>query len=326
MQLLFILMSISLAVCCITFWSGCGSKSANAKPKIMFTLTDTEEPFRLSLRYSVQKEASNLGVDLDIRYAGGSKDAQMDAVLAANREGYDAIICFPVDPSSALELEEAAGDLPIVFLNNMPTGEVLTRNQYMYVGCKEMDAGRMQAEYVWDRLGSPEQIKAVLIKGEPGHSGTIGRTSAVKNFFKEKGVQVDWVFEDYANWSEKEAADKFRLFMSKGISFDAVFSNNDTMALGIIDVMNENGIDASSIPIVGVDATQAGCRSIRSGNMSFSVYQNATKEGSAAVRLATKLAVDKTAEGFEGLDEDGLRVWIPFEQVDGTNVDEYLGR
>ena len=306
--------------------AGCAPKSMSSRTRIMFTLTDTDEPFRLLLRNSVQSEAAALGIQLDIRYAGGSKDAQIDAVLAANREKYDAIICFPVDPSNALELEEAAGDLPIVFVNNVPVGEVLTKDHYMYVGCKESDAGYMQADYVWKRLGCPEQMQAVLVKGEPGHSGTVGRTSAVKNYFKEKGVHVDWVYEDYANWAEEEAADKFRLFMKKNIPFDAVFSNNDTMALGVLNVMQENGMDIASIPVVGVDATPMGCRSIKNNQMSFSVYQNGINEGSTAVRLAKKLAVEKTAEGFEGLDEDGLRVWIPYEPVDRDNVDEYLDR
>lgn len=305
---------------------GCGKPPEAQKTRILYTVTDTDDAYRTTLANAIKAEAQAQDVILDIRYAGGSTDAQTDAVLAANREHFDAVIVFPVDPGDVLELEEAAGDMPIVFVNNKPSDDVLSRNHYMYVGSDEASAGEFQARFVWEKLGRPSKLTGLIFKGEPGHSGTMGRTAAVKGFFEQNSVDAEWVYEDYAHWSDTEAADKFTIFLNRDISFDAVFSNNDTMALGVVSVMKERGLDPQEIPVVGVDATVDGCRSIQEGGISFTVFQNGEGQGGNALRLAKQLAETGSADGFEGLDDNGVCVWVPFEPVDASNVDEYITR
>lgn len=63
---------------------------------------------------------------------------------------------------------------------------------------------------------------------------------------------------------------------------------------------------------------------IASGDMAFTVYQSATGQGEAAVKVAVSLANHQSASS-SGLDvsEDGKYVWVPFEAVDATNVTSY---
>lgn len=93
------------------------------------------------------------------------------------------------------------------------------------------------------------------------------------------------------------------------------------MALGAVEACKANGI---SVPILGVDATTDGCAAIASGDMAFTVYQSATGQGEAAVKVAVALANHQSASS-SGLDvsEDGKYVWVPFEPVDASNVASY---
>ena len=58
--------------------------------------------------------------------------------------------------------------------------------------------------------------------------------------------------------------------------------------------------------------------------MAFTVYQSATGQGEAAVKVAVALANHQYASS-SGLDvsEDGKYVWVPFEPVDASNVASY---
>lgn len=305
-----------------TFVACGGDSGSGSGLKIMYT-TNTLDDYRTLLQEAVISTASSEGVNLDVQEGTSSVDEQVNQIKAAVSGDYDAIICLMADSSTALQLEAVAGDLPIVFVNSQPDDSQLEADKYMYVGSPERDAGKLQAEYVYDKLGKPSSMNALIFMGEPGHSGTIGRTGAVKDFFADNGVNADFVFCDYANWSDTEAAEKFDIFLKTKQSFDAVFCNNDTMAVGVVAAMKENGFDLKEIPVCGVDATAAGCQSIVDGDMQFTVYQSAAGQGEMGIKTAIALATKGSAKGLEGLNDDGTIVWVPFEAVNSSNVKDY---
>ena len=190
----------------------------------------------------------------------------------------------------------------------------------MYVGSYEIDAGTMQAEYVWNKLGKPSSLNIVLFQGEPTHPAAAKRTKAVKQYFKKAGVTANFVFNDTAYWDTQKAADEFKLFLKTGQPYDCVICNNDSMAVGVVQAMKELGIDTSSIPVVGIDATEEGCQSILDGGMQFTVYQSAKGQGAACVDAAIALAKKGTTKDVQYVTDDLRYVWVPFEPVDKNNA------
>jgi inositol transport system substrate-binding protein len=308
-------------------FSGCGLKNksaSNKKVKILLSISDASDNFRKLIVINAKSYAKSEKVELTVRNAAGSIEKQVSNMKEAVADGYNAIICAPVDPNTALELERAAQGIPIVFMNNSPNDSLLEKNKYIYVASDEKVAGQYQADYIINYFKNKKNIKVVLIKGSKEYTATNERTEAVKQTFERKGINAKYVFEDNANWSRETAKEMFNVFLSTGRKFNCVISNNDEMALGVIDSLIEHKIDPASIPIVGIDATSEGCKAIEDGSMKFTVYQSAKGQSESAVKAAIELGSGNDLSNIKNLSSDGKHIWIPFEKVDKNNVAKYM--
>lgn len=309
----------------ILAFTGCGSDSgasSNKDVKILLVLNQMDS-FRETLVAAAKDTAEAEGVQFDFKDAEGSIENQVNYLKSAAQEGYNVILCSPVSIETVVELKASAGDIPIVFINSCPDEKQLKEGKYIYAGSDEFVAGQFQAEYVLDRLAGNKEINVVLLKGERAHSATNGRTKGVKQTLESSGKTVNYVFEDYADWNQELAAHLFETFLKTGSPVDCVLCENDSMALGVIDVCREAGIDLRTLPVLGVDATADGCAAIESGEMAFTVCQSGSGQGEAAVKAAIRFARGESVDSLEGVSEDGKYVWVPFEKVDSTNVSQY---
>ena len=304
---------------------GCNSSGGSGSGlAFFFTIKDTDDNFRSTLQSSLESAAKSEGATVTTTLCGSSVDQQVSDIKAAAESGkYDAIICVPVDSATALQLEIAAGDLPVIFMNNKPDDDVLKADEYVYVASDEYQAGELQAEYMYEQLGKPSSINAIIMMGERNHSGTLGRTEAVKQYFKEKNVNLNIVFCDYASWSDTEAANMMEIFFKTNQDVDVVFCNNDTMALGVIEALENHGLSTSDVPVAGVDATSDGCKSIAAGKLNFTVFQNAEGQSTKAIEVAIALANGSSTKNIEGKNDASTCYFVDFEAVSKSNVSKY---
>ena len=106
-------------------------------------------------------------------------------------------------------------------------------------------------------------------------------------------------------------------WLTAGEPFDAVFANNDEMAIGAIQAMKSAGIDMKDVVVVGVDATQDGLAAMKAGELDVTVFQNARGQAAGAVDAALALARGEAVDQV---------VYIPFELVTPDNMDDYLAQ
>ena len=316
---------LSLVMFGMSMLTGCGSgsgASSNEDVKILLVLNQMDS-FRETLVAAARDTAEAEGVQFEFKDAEGSIENQVNYLKSAKAEGYNVILCSPINAETVVELKASAGDIPIVFVNSCPDEKQLKEGKYLYAGSDEFVAGQFQAEYVLSKLANRQEINVVLLKGERAHSATSGRTNGVKQTLESSGKKINYVFEDYADWDQNLAKHLFEIFLRTGSPVDCVLCENDSMAIGVIEACKEANIDLSTLPVLGVDATADGCAAIKNGDMAFTVCQSGVGQGRAAVQAAIRFAQGESVDSLEGVSEDGKYVWVPFEKVDSTNVAKY---
>ncbi len=333
-----------------TMLAGCGSSSDSSSSSAADTTSASGETastgdsyditFVMSLRdeflSSLEEGAQNNApdnVNLTTQDAQNDAAKQQQMIESARNAENDAIIINLVDPASAESMREAAGDIPVVFVNRYPTDDsVLEAGSCVYVGSDELTSGKFQGEYLVDYFNEKGQtdVTYVMIQGTLGQTSVINRTASVIQALEDGGLNITLYGSELAGeYDRATAIEVFSPLISSGdIEFDCVISNNDAMALGVIEAMEQKGLDPSSIPIVGIDATADGRQAIKDGKLAMSVFQDPTGQGKAAILAAVNLIEgNDLAEGtdYEANDDDTV-LWVPFEPVTIDNVDEYDNR
>lgn len=307
--------------------TACGKKSKeediSADGIKMYMTVSIGDTFRNSLMETAKEVAEEMGATLDTHDAEGVLENQLEQIREAVKGGYDVILCNPVDVDTTLQLQVEAGDIPMVFWNSCPDDSRLEAGKYVFVGSNEEDAGRYQAEYILDKYSSKDVINIAIMEGQAQHSATLGRTNALKYALADSGKKIQYVFDDAADWEQESAKALFETFLKTGQQVDCVACNNDSMALGVIEMAKAKGLNLQDMAVLGVDATEDGCKAIEAGEMQFTVYQSASGQGEYAVKAAALLAQGKELTGMKYLSEDEKYVWVPFEKVDSQNVNDY---
>lgn len=274
------------------------------------------DQFISTLEQGILAAAEAAGVTVDSQEANNDTQKQAEQVRTFATKGYDVMIVNLVDTSTAETIIAEAGDTPIIFVNRRPDDSVLVTGKYAYVGSQEYDAGKMQAEFLAKFFaGRTDPINYVLFMGQLGLENTQQRTESVKTELTNAGFTLNKVFEDTAKWDRATAMDMMQTFIGTGKTFDCVICNNDEMALGVIEALKAANVDLTKIPVVGIDATDMACESVKNGEMAMTVFQDAAGQGAKCIEFAKLAAEGNLTEQFG---------WVPFQPVTIDNVDQFI--
>lgn len=323
---------LTASVMTLSLLAGCGGNDASAPAgdggdagtsaegslKIGLTMSNRDQ-WLSTMEQAAMDYAKANGVELKSFDSNVDVVTQLSHVTACANDNYDAMIVNLVNTDNAQEMIDAAGDMPIVFVNRTPGNPdaLLKADEIVYVGSDESEAGGLEGEYIANLLkeANKKDVNIVIMTGTLGMQATTLRTNSAKEALEASGLNVTYVFEDTAEWDRAKAMEKFVQFMGTGKPYDAVICNNDEMALGVVEAMKTTGEGKVTAPVAGVDATDSALESIKNGDQAFSAFQNAVGQGEGAVEAAIKLAKGESCEVYN---------WVPFEPVDASNVANYM--
>lgn len=282
-----------------------------------------DDNFLTVLRNGMQDHAASLdGVTLQIEDAQNDVGKQLNQIQNFVASGVDAIIVNPVDTDATVAMSQAAADagIPLVYVNREPVNvDDLPENQ-AFVASDEKESGTLETQEICRLLkeAGKTEAKAVVLMGELSNQAARMRTQDIKDVIATPECSfIQIVEEQTANWSRTQAADLMTNWITSGLEFDAVISNNDEMAIGAIQALKSSGVSMDDIIVGGIDATQDALAAMEAGDLDVTVFQNAAGQGQGAVDAALSLA--------RGEDVD-TKVYVPFELVTPANLAEYQAR
>ena len=282
-----------------------------------------DDNFLTVLRNGMGDHAASLdGVTLQIEDAQNDVGKQLNQIQNFVASGVDAIIVNPVDTDATVAMSQAASDagIPLVYVNREPVNvDSLPENQ-AFVASDEKESGTLQTQEICRLLkdAGKTEARAVVLMGELSNQAARMRTQDIKDVIATPDCGfIQIVEEQTANWSRTQAADLMTNWITSGLEFDAVISNNDEMAIGAIQALKSSGVSMDDIIVGGIDATQDALAAMEAGDLDVTVFQNAAGQGQGAVDAALSLA--------RGEDVD-TKVYVPFELVTPANLADYQAK
>ena len=265
-----------------------------------------------------------------------------------------------VDASQAIVDKASAAGIPVVFFNRAVEGDedegkVLgSYDKCAFVGTDAPEAGHMQGEMIGNYLvenydtvdlNGDGKISYAMFMGQLGNVEAIYRTQygvedankvlteagkAELQYFDSSNKDCYQVDQD-GNWSATAANNYMNTNLAQyneenGNMIELIICNNDGMAEGAISALNDKGYnlgteDCTTIPVFGVDATDAAKQLIADGKMTGTIKQDAEGMANGIAHLVGNVGAGKElmaeTDDFNISEKVSNKIFIPYAAYTG---------
>ena len=284
--------------------------------KIGVSMSQFDDTYLTNVREYMDKHAKSYpkgdGVQLQFEDARADVVKQLSQVENFISQKVDAIIVNPVDTASTARISKSAieAGIPLVYVNRRPDQKDLPKG-VAAVTSDDEEAGRLQMQYIADKLGGKGKI--VILLGDLANNSTTNRTKGVKEVLaKYPDIKIEQ--EQTGIWLRDRGMTLVNDWLTQGREFNAVLANNDEMAIGASMALRSAGKEKGSVLIAGVDGTPDGLNAITKGDMTVSAFQDAKGQAVGSVEAARKMAKKEPVE---------QNVVIPFQLITPDNVKDF---
>ena len=245
-------------------------------------------------------------ITIDIRSAQGESDEQGQLAVVKNmiNKKYSALLLSPISDGNLVPGLEAAlkAGIPVINVND----GIIPQTPY-FVGPRAVQNGELAAEWISEKLNGAGEIAIVV--GMPKAFAARQRTIGFENWIAKNAPNITIVAKQNADWDRLKAKNLADIWIKQHPNIKAIFANNDTMALGIVEAVKASGKD---ILVVGVDGIGEAYNSIREGGMSATIDSFPMYKGQIATEVALRV--------LGGQDIPRV-IWTPQALIDSKNVD-----
>jgi len=234
-----------------------------------FSQLGDESEWRTASSEDIRRAAADARIQLMFDNARQQQFNQIRAIRSFILRGVSVIAFCPiVEEGWDNVLEEAkAANIPVIIVDRT----IVTENEGMFtafIGSDFHREGVKAGEWIVERFADAEgPIKIAEIRGTPDSSPTIGRYNGLREVLADN-PKFEIVISIDGDFMRSKGRECMETILREAPDIDILYAHNDDMALGAIEIMEENGIrPGQDIIIISVDAQSSGLEALAQGKI-----------------------------------------------------------
>ncbi|TXH61668.1 MAG: ribose ABC transporter substrate-binding protein RbsB [Tolumonas sp.] len=262
------------------------SASAMAKDTMALVVSTLNNPFFVTLKDGAETKAKALGYDLLVLDSQNDPAKELANVEDLTVRGVKVLLINPTDSDAvgnAIAIANKA-KLPVLTLDRGANkGTVVS-----HIASDNIAGGKMAGDFIAQKLG--EKAKIIQLEGIAGTSAARDRGAGFKQAADAHGFQM--LASQPADFDRTKGLNVMENLLSGHGDVQAVFAQNDEMALGAVRALQAAGKD--KVLVVGFDGTDDGVKAVQKGKMAATVAQQPDQIGAIGVETADKVLKGET--------------------------------
>ncbi|ARP40544.1 ribose ABC transporter substrate-binding protein RbsB [Vibrio sp. 10N.222.54.F12] len=265
------------------------SVSAQAQDTMAIVLSTLNNPFFVTMKDGAEAKAEELGYKLIVLDSQNDPSKELSNIEDLTIRGVKAILINPTDSdavSNAIRIANRS-NIPVLTLDRGASrGDVVS-----HIASDNVIGGEMAGHYIMEKVG--EKAKVIQLEGIAGTSAARERGEGFMNAVN--GSDLELLASQPADFDRTKGLNVMENLLAANPDVQAVFAQNDEMALGALRAVQASG---KEVMIVGFDGTEDGIAAVNRGLLGATVAQQPDLIGSLGIEIADKVLKGETVDEY----------------------------
>ncbi|CAH8190864.1 MULTISPECIES: ribose ABC transporter substrate-binding protein RbsB [Vibrio] len=265
------------------------SVSAQAQDTMAIVLSTLNNPFFVTMKDGAEAKAKELGYELIVLDSQNDPSKELSNVEDLTVRGVKAILINPTDSdavSNAIRMANRA-KVPVLTLDRGASrGDVVS-----HIASDNVVGGEMAGHFIMEKVG--EKAKVIQLEGIAGTSAARERGEGFMNAVN--GSEMQLLASQPADFDRTKGLNVMENLLAANPDVQAVFAQNDEMALGALRAVQASGKD---VMIVGFDGTDDGIAAVERGQLAATVAQQPDMIGALGIETAAKVLKGESVDEY----------------------------
>ncbi|QDF65365.1 ribose ABC transporter substrate-binding protein RbsB [Shewanella sp. SNU WT4] len=265
------------------------ANNALAQDTLAMVVSTLNNPFFVTMKQGAEAKAQELGYRLIVLDSQNDPSKELANVEDLTIRGVKAILINPTDSDAVTNAIRLANNsnIPVMTLDRGASRGAIAS----HIASDNIAGGKLAAQFIAERLGADAKI--IQLEGIAGTSAARERGQGFAEGAQAHNLTI--LASQPADFDRTKGMNVLENLLIANQSANAVFAQNDEMALGAVRAAQAAG---KELLIVGFDGTDEGIAVVKRKRLGATIAQQPELIGALGVESAHKLLQGQSVEAF----------------------------